>query len=152
MIERGLNHTGSAGAVSSLFSRIFTASRTGLDTSGRANDIDRRLLVPLLLTSVTIQAVTAIVRVTTSYRAIELHLPVVWIGIISAVFAILPIFLAVWVGRFMDRGNDARAAWIGSGLLVVACAGFWLFAGSVTTLLLLTALFGIAHLFLMASQ
>jgi predicted MFS family arabinose efflux permease len=152
MIERGLNHTGSAGAVSSLFSRIFAASRTGLDTSGRANDIDRRLLVPLLLTSVTIQAVTAIVRVTTSYRAIELHLPVVWIGIISAVFAILPIFLAVWVGRFMDRGNDAQAAWIGSGLLVVACAGFWLFAGSVTTLLLLTALFGIAHLFLMASQ
>jgi predicted MFS family arabinose efflux permease len=109
-------------------------------------------LVPLLLTSVTIQAVTAIVRVTTSYRAIELHLPVVWIGVISAVFAILPIFLAVWVGRFMDRGHDAQAAWIGSGLLVIACAGFWLFAGSVTTLLLLTALFGIAHLFLMASQ
>jgi predicted MFS family arabinose efflux permease len=152
VIDRGCNHTGSAGAVSSLFSRIFAASRTGLDTSGRANDIDRRLLVPLLLTSVTIQAVTAIVRVTTSYRAIELHLPVVWIGVISAVFAILPIFLAVWVGRFMDRGHDAQAAWIGSGLLVIACAGFWLFAGSVTTLLLLTALFGIAHLFLMASQ
>ena len=90
----------------------------------RTSDIDYRLLAPLLMTSVTIQAVNAIVRVTTSYRAIELHLPVVWIGVISAVFAILPIFLAVWVGRYMDRGNDAQAAWIGSGLLVVACAGF----------------------------
>ncbi len=137
--------------MSSLFSRIFSASPTGLD-QGRTSDIDYRLLIPLLLTSTTIQAVTAIVRVTTSYRAIELHLPVVLIGVISAVFAILPIFLAVWVGRFMDRGNDAQAAWIGSGLLVAACAGFWLFANSVVGLLLLTALFGIAHLFLMASQ
>ena len=139
------------GEVSSLFSRIFSASRVGLDGS-KSSDIDRRLLIPLLLTSVTIQAVTAIVRVTTTYRAIELHLPVVWVGVISAVFAILPIFLAVWVGRFMDRGNDAQAAWIGSGLLVAACAGFWLFANSIAALLLLTALFGIAHLFLMASQ
>jgi predicted MFS family arabinose efflux permease len=139
------------GEVSSLFSRIFSASRVGLDGS-KSSDIDRRLLIPLLLTSVTIQAVTAIVRVTTTYRAIELHLPVVWVGVISAVFAILPIFLAVWVGRFMDRGNDAQAAWIGSGLLVAACAGFWLFASSIAALLLLTAMFGIAHLFLMASQ
>jgi predicted MFS family arabinose efflux permease len=139
------------GEVSSLFPRIFSASRVGPDGS-HTSDVDRRLLIPLLLTSVTIQAVTAIVRVTTTYRAIELHLPVVWVGVISAVFAILPIFLAVWVGRFMDRGNDAQAAWIGSGLLVTACAGFWLFANSVAALLLLTALFGIAHLFLMASQ
>jgi predicted MFS family arabinose efflux permease len=139
------------GEVSSLFPRIFSASRVGLNGS-HSSDIDRRLLIPLLLTSVTIQAVTALVRVTTTYRAIELHLPVVWVGVISAVFAILPIFLAVWVGRFMDRGKDAQAAWIGSGLLVTACAGFWLFANSVAALLLLTALFGIAHLFLMASQ
>jgi hypothetical protein len=139
------------GEVSSLFLRIFSASRVGLDGS-QSSDIDRRLLIPLLLTSVTIQAVTAIVRITTTYRAIELHLPVVWVGVISAVFAILPIFLAVRVGRFMDRGNDAQAAWIGSGLLVTACAGFWLFANSLTALLLLTALFGIAQLFLMASQ
>jgi predicted MFS family arabinose efflux permease len=139
------------GEVSSLFPRIFSASRVGPEGS-QSSDIDRRLLIPLLLTSVTIQAVTAIIRVTTTYRAIELHLPVVWVGVISAVFAILPIFLAVWVGRFMDRGNDAQAGWIGSGLLVTACAGFWLFANSVAALLLLTALFGIAHLFLMASQ
>ena len=118
------------GEVSSLFPRIFSTSRVGLGGS-QSSDIDRRLLIPLLLTSVTIQAVTAIIRVTTTYRAIELHLPVVWVGVISAVFAILPIFLAVWVGRFMDRGKDAQAAWIGSGLLVTACAGFWLFANSV---------------------
>jgi predicted MFS family arabinose efflux permease len=152
VIDRDGNYRAGAGEVSTLFSRIFSASRTGLDAGGRSSDIDYRLLAPLLMTSVTIQAVTALVRVTTSYRAIELHLPVVLIGVISAVFAILPIFLAVWVGRYMDRGNDAQAAWIGSGLLVMACAGFRLFANSVTALLMLTALFGIAHLFMMASQ
>ena len=128
------------------------ASRTGLDVRGRTNDIDYRLLVPLLLNSAIIQAAFALVRVTTSYRAIELHLPVIWLGVISAAFAILPIFLAVWVGRFLDRGHDAQAAWIGCSLLVLASAGFWLSARSPTTLLLLTVLLGISHLFLMASQ
>jgi MFS family permease len=138
--------------VSSLFSRIFSASRTGPDAGGPTSDIDYRLLVPLVINSAIIQAAYAIMRVTTSYRAIELDLPVIWLGVISATFAILPIFLAVWVGRFMDRGNDAQACWIGAALLVVACAGFCFSAGSVTTLLLLTALLGISHLFMMASQ
>jgi len=119
---------------------------------GRSGDIDYRLLIPLVLNSAIIQAVYAIMRVTTSYRAIELELPVIWLGVISAAFAILPIFLAVWVGRFMDRGNDAQACWIGAALIVVACAGFRYFADSVTTLLLCTVLLGVSHLFMMASQ
>jgi predicted MFS family arabinose efflux permease len=144
--------TGVAGAVSSFLSRILLASRTGLDARGRTNDVDYRLLVPLLMNSAIIQAVYAIARVTTSYRAIELHLPVVWLGVISATFAILPIFLAVWVGRFMDRGHDALAIWIGAVLLVIACAGFRFSAGAEPTLLLFTALLGVSHLFMMASQ
>ena len=139
-------------AVSNIFSKIVAASRNGIEARSRATDIDYWLLVPLLLTSVIIQTVYAIVRVTTSYRAIELDLPVVWLGVISATFAVLPMVLAVWVGRLLDRGHDALAAWIGSALLVLACVGFYFWANSVATLLLLTALFGIAHLFLMASQ
>jgi MFS family permease len=138
--------------VSSLLSRLLAASRTRLDARGQTDDVDYRLLVPLVLNSAIIQAAYAIMRVTTSYRAIELNLPVLWLGVISATFAILPIFLAVWVGRFMDRGKDAQACWIGAVLLVAACAGFRYWAGSVTTLLILTALLGISHLFMMASQ
>jgi predicted MFS family arabinose efflux permease len=138
--------------VSNIFSKIVVASRSGIEARSRATDIDYRLLVPLLLTSVIIQTVYAIVRVTTSYRAIELDLPVVWLGVISATFAVLPMVLAVWVGRLLDRGHDALAAWIGSALLALSCAGFYFWANSIATLLLLTALFGIAHLFLMASQ
>ena len=46
-----------------------------------------------------VQLVTAMVRVTTSYRAVELNLSIVWLGLIAATFAICPILIAVRVGR-----------------------------------------------------
>ncbi len=136
---------GVAGAVANSLAR-FLAER------GRRSDIDYRLLIPLVMHSAIVQTIYAIVRVTTSYRAIELNLPVVSLGIISATFAVPPTLLAVWVGRLLDRGLDAQAAWIGSGLFVVTCAGFCFFSDSLAALLLLTALFGVGHLFMMASQ
>jgi predicted MFS family arabinose efflux permease len=132
--------------------KFLLASRTSLDARARTNDINYRLLAPLVVNTLVIQMAYALVRVTTSYRAIELDLSVVWLGVISATFAILPTFLAVWVGRYIDRGNDAQASWIGSGLLVAACAGFLLWANSVAGLLLCTALLGVSHVFMMASQ
>ncbi len=118
----------------------------------RGGDIDYRLLVPLSFNVAIIQAAYAIVRVTTSYRAIELNLSVVWLGVISATFAILPIIFAVQIGRYLDRGKDAQTCRIGAALLVIACAGFRFAAGSLIGLLLLTALLGISHILIMASQ
>ena len=86
--------------------------------SPRIGAINYGLLVPLLLNTLMVQTVVSITRVTTSYRAVELELPVIWIGVISAAFAIVPLGIAVWVGRFIDRGNDALAAWIGASVLV----------------------------------
>jgi len=116
-----------------------------------ASDVDYRLLVPVLINSLLIHIVVALARVTTSYRAVELELPIVWLGVISATYAILPIFLAVWVGRFIDRGHDAVTAWIGSALIALSCCGFALFS-SAAALLLFTALLGTGHLFMMAAQ
>jgi MFS family permease len=110
-----------------------------------------RFVVPLLLTAFGEQTVTALVRVTTTYRAVELGLSVVWIGIITACFAILPMLLAVKVGRYIDRGHDAKTAWIGGVLLVVAGAGFAIWQ-SLAALLAFTALLGVAHLMLIISQ
>ena len=105
------------------------------------SDIDYRLLVPVLVNSLLIHAVVAIIRVTTSYRAVELDLPIIWLGVISATYAIFPIFLAVWVGRFIDRGHDAVTAWIGSGLIALASAGLAFFS-SAAPLLVATAILG----------
>ncbi len=110
-----------------------------------------QFVLPLLLTALCEQIVTSLMRITTSYRAVELGLSVVWLGIITAFFAILPMVTAVKIGRFIDRGNDARTAWIGGSLMVVACSGFATFR-SLPALLLCTALLGIAHLMLVISQ
>ena len=110
-----------------------------------------RFVLPLLSTALCEQIVTSLMRITTSYRAVELGLSVVWLGVITAFFAILPMVTAVKIGRFIDRGNDARTAWFGGGLLVLACAGFALLQ-SLAALLLCTALLGIAHLMLVISQ
>src|SRR5438067_2347610 len=110
-----------------------------------------RFLIPLLATAFCEQTVTSTARITTSYRALELGLSVVWLGAITAAFAILPMVFAVKIGRSIDRGHDARTAWIGGALLVIACAGFSLWQ-SLIGLFLFTAILGIAHLHLVISQ
>lgn len=92
-------------------------------------------------------SVISIIRVTTSYRAIELGLSAAWIGILTAAFAVLPVFFALKVGRAIDRGNDLKMVWAGTALLVAACGGIALFP-SIYQLLFFTAVLGMGHLFL----
>jgi MFS family permease len=110
-----------------------------------------RFVVPLLTTAFLEQTVTSLVRVTISYRAVELGLSVVWLGVITAAFAVLPLLFAVKAGRFIDRGNDTRTAWMGGGLMTVACAGLVLWQ-SLAGLLVFTAVLGIGHLLLVISS
>ena len=115
-------------------------------------DIDYRLLIPFLAHVTLIQTLTLIIRITTSYRAIELGLPVLWLGIIATGFAIIPVFTALQVGRWIDRGNDARAAWLGSALVFTACIGFWAWPRSAMHLLGFSVLLGFGHMFCMAGH
>jgi predicted MFS family arabinose efflux permease len=115
-------------------------------------DFDWRLLAPLLAHVAFTHVVIAVVRVSTSYRSVELELNVVWLGAISAAFAILPIFVALKVGRFIDRGYDAHSAWIGSTLLLASCVCLWLWPISAWHLLAFTIMLGTGHMFMMAAQ
>jgi MFS family permease len=110
-----------------------------------------RFILPLLATAVLEQTVVSIVRVTTTYRAVELGLSVVWLGVISGVIAILPFLLAVKIGRYIDQGNEVRTAVFGAGLLCIACGGFAVWS-SLEGLLIFTALLGLGHLMLVISQ
>jgi MFS family permease len=118
---------------------------------GSKSGVNHALLWTLMAHGVLVQITTGLVRITTSYRIVELHLDVIWYGIIPATFALFPIFLAVSVGRFIDRNHDAHAAMIGSGFMLVAVAGLR-FADSPLTIMPFTALFGVGHLFLMAAH
>jgi MFS family permease len=117
----------------------------------RSSDTDFRLLVPLLISTMLVQLVTAMVRVTTSYRAVELNLSIVWLGLIAATFAICPIIIAVRVGRHIDRGYDAQTTWLGAAIFTIACASF-AFASTPVALLVASTIMGTGHIMLMASQ
>lgn len=117
-----------------------------------SGELDWTLLAPLLAHVAFTHIVVGVVRVTISYRTIELGLPVIWLGVIAASFAILPIFTAVQIGRYIDRGHDAHAAWIGSALILAAAVALAVWSGSAMILLVFTILLGTGHMFLMASQ
>ena len=119
--------------------------------SGSKSGVNHALLWTLMAHGVLVQIATGMVRITTSYRIVELNLDVIWYGIIPATFALFPIFLAVSVGRFIDRNPDAHAAMIGSGMMLAAVVGLR-FADSPLSIMPFTALFGVGHLFLMAAH
>jgi MFS family permease len=110
-----------------------------------------RFFLPLMTTAVLEQTVVTIVRVTTSYRAVELGLSVLWLGVITAAIAVLPLLFAVKVGRYIDQGNETRTAIMGAGLICFSCGGFALWS-SLAGLLLFTAVLGLGHLMLVISQ
>ncbi|MDF2119822.1 MFS transporter [Roseiarcaceae bacterium H3SJ34-1] len=117
-----------------------------------ARDFNWLALMPFMLHAVLLQYITSVTRVTTSYRAIELDLPLFWYGLISSGYALLPIFLAVPLGRYIDKGNDAKTIWMGSGLTLASNLAFWLWSDGPLQLVGFTVLSGIGQLFLMAGH
>lgn len=117
-----------------------------------ASDFRYRLLVPFLLHSALFQLVTALTRVTVSYRSIELDLSVAWYGAISSGYALLPIFMALPLGRWIDTGRDAQAIRVGSALTLLANIGLWAAPNAAWLLLLFTVVGGVGHLCLMAGH
>ncbi len=87
------------------------------------HDLNVRLFVALMAHAVVVNAVVSLARITTSYRAIELDLSVFWIGLIAGGFSLVPVFAAVWAGRFIDRGHDAVSAWGGAFLMLLPAPG-----------------------------
>lgn len=112
---------------------------------------DYSLHIAVLVFSVLVQTVAALIRVGTSYRVLELGLPVLWLGVIFSSFALLPVLVAIQVGRFIDRGNDALAAWIGAAVVGLSCIAFGFLPTSPIMIALIMAGFGLGYMMLMIS-
>src|SRR5215207_1656487 len=90
------------------------------------------------------QAAVYLIRPTTSYRLLAYGEGVEAVGVVAAAFALLPIFLAIPLGRMSDRR--------GAPLLVIGCAvqtvGCLLLAFSTTTITIAgaSAVIGVGHL------
>lgn len=131
---------------------VIPAAATAPATGEPKSDLNWPLFLALLANTVTMNAVVSLSRVTTSYRAIELDLSVVWIGVIAAGFSLVPVFAAVQVGRFIDRGHDALSTWVGSFMMLLACAGMWWSPTSADRLLIFSILLGFGQMFCMAGH
>ena len=105
--------------------------------------MNRRLLFALLAMGIA-QAAVYLIRPTTSYRLLAYGEGARDVGLVAAAFALLPIFLAIPLGRLSDRR--------GAPLLVIGCAvqtaGCLLLAFSTTTLAIAgaSAVVGLGHL------
>lgn len=79
-----------------------------------------RSFVFLCVVTAALHAAYSAVRVLVSYRALDLGGDAVAIGVITALFALLPLFVALQVGRAVDR--DRAGTFLQAGLVLTAVA------------------------------
>ena len=111
-----------------------------------------RRLGMLLLQSVLIQTTAFLIRPTSAYQAVELDMPTAALGAVGSSFAIVPLILAVPVGRWVDRLGARRLHVAGSTLVVFAAVALLLAPASAATLILANGLLGAGHLACIVAQ
>jgi MFS family permease len=84
----------------------------------------------------------------TSYRLLALGAGPREVGYVAATFAVVPVFLAIPLGRFADRRRSETLLVFGSVLLAAACVGL-AFGAGVWTLAAASVVLGVGHLSLM---
>lgn len=98
------------------------------------------------------QVVIMVARVTTSYRAVELGLSDIWIGVVGASFSLVPLLLATQVGTRIDQKGAHGAFLVGAGCVVISALGLFAAGNSIIALLMWTSFLGIGHLLCLLSQ
>jgi MFS family permease len=106
--------------------------------------VTRRIAFAVLAMA-TGQTAVYLVRPTTSYRLLGLHYGATAVGIVAAAFALVPLFLAIPLGRRADRRSGARLILFGCALETAGCTLLAL-ARSAVFLGAASAVVGVGHL------
>jgi MFS family permease len=91
------------------------------------------------------QIAVYLVRPTTSYRLLGLGHGATAVGVVAATFALVPLFLAIPLGRRADRRHGARLLLFGCAVQTVACT-LLAFGRSAVSLGAASAVLGVGHL------
>jgi MFS family permease len=106
--------------------------------------VTRRIAFALLAMG-TAQAAVYLVRPTTSYRLLGIGAGTTAVGLVTASFALVPLFIAIPLGRRADRRHGGRLLLVGCAVQVAGC--LLLAVGrSAVALALASAVLGIGHL------
>lgn len=106
----------------------------------------------LLIHALFLNLAAYIIRPAASYRALELGVDPAYLGLIAASFAIVPLFLAVLVGRATDAGRESVVLAVGAVLMVGAGIGLLLWSNSLLLLLIWNVVIGLGHLMSVIGQ
>ncbi|MFF2190060.1 MFS transporter [Streptomyces sp. NPDC058155] len=106
---------------------------------------DRRWLLRLVIAFAFSQAAVSMARPAVSYRALALGADERAVGVIAGVYALLPLFAAVPLGRRTDRGRCVPLLAVGAALIGVGC-GLSGTAGSLAALAGWSGVMGLGHL------
>ena len=91
-------------------------------TPGAASDLSRASFVlQLVVAFVSVTAIQA-ARPMVTYRALGLGADVFEIGLVQSSFSIVPVFTAVWIGRFVDRVGEVGVLAAGTLLIGIGAA------------------------------
>ncbi|MDH2328056.1 MFS transporter [Cereibacter sp. SYSU M97828] len=116
----------------------------------------RQILIPVVLpimaAGLLVQSTIPLARILTTYAALDLGFGPQVVGMLSAAFAILPIFLTVMLGRVNDRGGAATSAMAGAVGVLAGCVALWLVPPSLASLLIATTTLGIGQTLVLASM
>ena len=107
----------------------------------------RRLAVALLAVGAA-QAAQYVVRPLTSYRLLALGAGPREVGLVTAAFALVPMVVAIPLGRLADSRRSAPLI-VGGPAVLAAASGLLGYASNVAEIAAATALFGMGHLALM---
>lgn len=102
--------------------------------------------------TVFVQTSTFVLRPTTTYRAIELDVPALWLGVLSASFAVVPLLVAVPSGQAVDRFGERRVMLVGAVLLCGSAATFLVLGHTVAGLVAASVVLGTGHLCAVVGQ
>ncbi|MDV6014626.1 MFS transporter [Haloechinothrix sp. LS1_15] len=107
-------------------------------------------LALLLLGTLAVHVAMFLNRPAASYRVLALGGDANAVGLVAASSALLPIFLAIPMGRWSDRGR-APLLLLGGGIVMAAASALLAHAGSVLAMALFNAALGIGQLALMVA-
>ena len=99
----------------------------------------------ILINSTITQGVIYIVRPMITYRALELDASPTMIGVIAALYALLPVLFALSFGRWVGTLGEGRFVILGTASMSLAAA-LLVFAQSIPLLAVAAALSGLSHL------
>ena len=106
----------------------------------------------LLLHALLLQLATFIVRPAAAYHALELGVEPAFLGLIAASFALVPLFIALLIGKASDTGHETTVFIVGAILMVVGSVGILFYSSSLGLLLIWNLIIGLGHLMSVIGQ